>query len=156
MSMFKKLFGGATKWYCNPGARGRPRSPSDFIVTGDGAIPVTPIAEWFPRVSRDPWSTRMGFVPIKEMGSALSLLSQRVQEDHGATDSELQKIFDSYIGIVCLDCLAAITVDLLRLFAACSQLGGSDQADPRMVRLLSGQCHNCDFDHYGVIWFGEA
>lgn len=180
MRFFKKLFGGtaeptptgatsrnsnstvgarlsgATKWFRNPEMRGRPKSPSDFIVTGDGAIPYSPISDWFPEVSRDPWTTRMGIVPISNMSTSLPSLSEQLQKDHGVSDEDLQSVFDMYVGIVCIDCLAGITVDLLRTISAYSKCGGVVLSDARVVRLLEGKCHNCDFDHYGIIWFGES
>lgn len=180
MGLFKKLFGKATeptptavtycnsnptagarldkatKWFQNSGMRGRPKSPTDFIVTGNGGIPYAPITKWLPEVSRDPWTTRMGIVPIRNLGTALPSLSARLRQDHGVSDEDLRGLFNEYIGIVCIDCLAGISVDLLRTVSAYSKARGAVLSDARVARLLDGKCHSCDFDHYGIIWYGES
>jgi len=148
--------GKATEWFRTMEVRGRPRSPRDFVVVGDGGIPYSPIAEWFPKVSQDPWTTRMGIVPIKEMVTSLASLSLVLQKEHQVNDEDMQAVFDKYIGIVCIDCLAGISVDLLRTITTYSKARGVVLSDNNVVRLLDGKCHSCDFDHYGFIWFGEA
>ncbi len=147
---------GATNWFQNSEMRGQPRSSNDFIVTGDGGIPYTQIPIWFHQVSRDPWTTRMGIVPIKEMGTSLSLLSECLQNDHGVSDEEMQSVFDKFVGVVCIDCLAGITVDMLRTVSLYNKAGGVFLSDTRVMRLPQGKCNSCDFAQSAIISFGAS